>query len=378
MARLDLLRILSLSLCWLLLWSAIPAWGAVVNRIVLRVNDRIATLYEYEARRTERLEAILRADLDPEERRRLQDQVGEMVLREMFDELLLLSRSDHLAIQISPSQVNAAIGQMRQSYGIETDQEFAAALAQSGMTREELEEQLRRNLRMREVLAREVHARIELKEEDLRRYYREHPEEFRVPQRLRLREVVVLETSGLDREAMLRIARAIREELVAGRALNEAIQGYATQQITSQVIDLGWVQSGDLDRNLEEAVWNLQAGEVSEPVDGRGGIHVIQVVDRQEAGMRTFNEVMHLIEEKEGNRRFQEELQKYLEELRKNSYIVADPPPDATGFLAVVSPSPTEAFGAMEGVGESPEGDVPSGEPSPQESPEADEPPNHD
>ena len=50
--------------------------GADINRIVLRVNDEIATLWEFQQRRRSRIAEIQRADLPPERRQRLLADVG--------------------------------------------------------------------------------------------------------------------------------------------------------------------------------------------------------------------------------------------------------------------------------------------------------------
>ena len=72
-----------------LAWMVAGAVAAVeVNRIVLRVNNRIVTLFDYEQRKQARIDAIRRAELSPEQRQELLDGVGEEVLRTLFEEML--------------------------------------------------------------------------------------------------------------------------------------------------------------------------------------------------------------------------------------------------------------------------------------------------
>ena len=49
-----------------------------------------------------------------------------------------------------------------------------------------------------------------------------------------------------------------------------------------------------------------------------------------------------MIAQKEQSRRFQDEVLKYMEELRLSSYIVAHPPPEAAGFTAELTRAPEE------------------------------------
>ena len=327
----------------LALLTPAPVAAVEINRIVLRVNDEIATLADYRQRRDDRLRAIAQADVPEERRQELAATAGEDTLQEIFEELLVLSRAGQLGISVSDDQVDPAIEQMKQGFGIETEAQFQAALQSSGLTVEALQDQVRRNLLVREVMGLEVQSRIQVDEESLRRYYSEHPEEFEIPAQVELREVVVLESSGLPLEEMVEIAVAIRRELVAGRTLQEAIAKYDGQGLVSDPIELGWVNDADLDPSLAAAVADLQAGEFSDPVAARGGVHVVEMVARREAGTRSFQEVAPALEARERERRFEEEMQEYVTELAETAYVMAEPPADAAGFKPRVPGAGDEA-----------------------------------
>lgn len=324
-----------LALLPLLLLAPAALSAEVVNRIVLRVNDQIATLSDYNDRRQEYVREIQRREEDPEERQRLVQQAGEVAYAEMFQELLLRSRAEQLGVEITEAQVDEAVQQLRENFQIRNEQEFQAALAQSGMTEAQLREQLRGTLRLQEVRGREIANRVKLDEEDLRRYYRKNIEQFRQPEQLELREVVVLEEGGLPTaEERARLAGEIRQAVSSGKSLADAVADHAGQGRTSNAIELGWVTPGDLDPSLEAAVWKLPKGAVSEPVAARGGLHLVQVIDRRESRIPPFNEVAEAIRQREQNRLFQEEWVKYLGELEKKSLIVATPPQEAAGYRA--------------------------------------------
>ena len=356
-----------LSLAFLI--TLAPALHAeVINRVVLRVNDRIATLYDYQERRQEMTRDILRREQDAEERQRLLAQAGEVVYANMFQELLLESRADQLGIEVGEAQVDAAIARLKEGYNIKTAQEFQAALAQSGMTEQQLRAQLRNTLRVQEVRGREVQSRVDLDEEDLRRYYRKNLEQFRQPEQVQLREVVVLDEGGAPAEERSRIAAEIRTKVAAGTSLADAVKDYAARGATSNVIELGWVSPGDLDKNLETAVWKLPKGAVSDPVEARGGLHLAQVIDRRESRVPPFSEVQEAIQAREQERVFREEVTKYMVELEKKSLVVANPPEEAAGFRRQLA--------TTEGTGEELEGLAGEAAAAAAETAETPEPPN--
>ena len=334
----------SVCLC-LLLWSAVGS--AETNRIVIRVNDRIATLFDYQQRRDDRIDSIRRSpQLSPKQRQELLAKAGEATLKEIYEELLVLSRADQLDVRVSSSDIDRAMAQMKESYGIKSEDEFQQALRSFGMTLETYRGQISTNLMIREVMGREVNSRIDLEEEDLRRYYRSHPEEFEIPSQVNLREVVVLQSDGSEVQLIAALASEIREKLVANEDFEAVVGPYAESGSTSKVIELGWVHQGDLEPSLDAVSWKLAVGEISEPILARGGLHLVQLVDRKEPEIRPFKEVEEAIRSREQEKKYQAALGAFLEELEDQSHIEVNPPPETPGvtaeFLSSIQEDPQE------------------------------------
>ena len=318
-----------LAVALLLASLATPAVAEEVNRIVLRVNDRIATLHDYEARRGERVRQLQQSEIPPEQRRELMADLGESVLREMYEELLLLSRADQLGVVASEEAVDAAFRDTVDSLGIQNEAELQAALASSGLSEKALRAQIRRGMVMQEVIGREIRPRVQLQEEEMRRYYRDNIDDFQAPERWSLEDAVVLESVGSPK--MGEIAAEVRSRVLAGESLAEAARDFAELgQVT--LIDLGWVGRGDLEPALEAVAFELAAGQVSEPIDARGGLHVVRVVDYEEVQAIPYPEAEQEIASRLQRNRFGNEMTTYLEELEEVSFVTAEPPQDAEGF----------------------------------------------
>ena len=351
---------------------AVGTAGADVNRIVLRVNDEIVTLWEFQERRRARIQEIQRADLPQERRQRLLADVGSLVMREMYEELLVLSRADQLDVRITDREVEAAVAQAKAQYGIESDEDFRAALAASGMSIEDLTQQMRRNLEIREVMGREVQQKIELEEEDLRRYYRDHPDEFSRPRRLQVREVVIPDEAAAGDEARDALAAEVREALLAGEEGRQRLDELADAGQATGLLELGWIERGDLEPALERGIWDLEPGAVSPPIVARGGRHVVEVLDEEEARLLPFGDVQDQIRNKLRAGRYEEELSKYLAELEEKAYVVQNLPPEAAGFQAAGAGGARDELSGF-GLAPAAPGDEPA-EPAESGSQEAPEP----
>lgn len=320
----------------------------VVNKVVLRVNDRIATLYDYQLRMADAERELLRSDLSVADRRQLAAVLPERIYADLYQESLLLSRADQLGVVFGDDQIEQQLAALQERHGFADRAEFEAALAQSGMSMRDFREQLRRNLRIQDVIGQEVRSRIGVDEEVARRYYRDNPERFTEPRRLQVRELIVLETEGQDAEDRAELAAAIRRELAAGRALADLVATYRDRGLTSDVIDHGWVGPGDLAAELEGAVWDLEPGSFSDPTASRGGLHILEVVERREAGLRPFTEVADRVRDVAFQEAFSEQMASYLDELEEKAYIRLDPPPGAEGFRRATPSELLEEMGTAE------------------------------
>lgn len=324
----------------LLVLAKFPAVGqsspGSENRVVLRVNDRIATLYDYERAVSDEIRALqaVPAPSEQERQERIAD-AGRFVMKRLFDELLLLSRADQLAVTIDESDVEEQIKATWEQFGIENEEQFRQALAQSGMREEDFRARRRKELRMNVVFGREVAGRVVIEDEDLRRFYRDNQERFRVPERARFEEVVVLEAT-VPADRMAPLAALARTRLMSGSTATEVAEGLG-EGVTD--VDVGWVTPGDLAPALDAVAWDLEVDGVADAVAARGGLHVLKMLERVPASVQPFEEVRAAIEREERGRLFSEERDLYLKELAEAAYIVERLPEGAEGYRPVEAPS---------------------------------------
>ncbi len=83
-------------------------------------------------------------------------------------------------------------------------------------------------------------------------------------------------------------AIAIREDIVAGQTQNEvfnnfrnAAKMYSTCPSGRDGGLLGYFRRGDMVKPFEDAAFNLQSGEVSQPVKTQFGYHLIYVISKK-------------------------------------------------------------------------------------------------
>ena len=319
------------------------ARAEVINRVLLRVNDRIVTQWDYERDLALHRSQIVQAVTDRNEQDRRLSEAPLQVMKSLFDELLVLSRADQLGLTISQLELEEAVKFRWEQFGIETDEQFRTALRQSGMTEGQFREDLAKQMLRQRVVGRELMSRIDVRDEELRDVYKENQDEFRLPEERKLVEVVLI--GDASEASILESAESLRRAWVDGSGAPDLGKELANELggEAAQWVDVGWVSEGDLAPELEQVAWQLSTGEISEPTEGRGGLHLIQVVEIKEASIRPFEEVRERIFSVERSKRLDDEMESYLEELEQKSYFKSDLPPELADFRTKTGRSLREA-----------------------------------
>jgi peptidyl-prolyl cis-trans isomerase SurA len=293
----------------------------LLEAIVVRVGDRIVTRTQYERRLRD-----MYAEIDhnaPADRKAAMKETARLGLtNELISELLIKDRADRLAITVTDAELKEAIGRLKQQYGITTDEQFEQSLASSGLTRVEMEARLRDTLTTNKVFGKELRSREQLSDTELRDRYNREKDSFRLPERARLREIVVLKPeSGSIEEARTRateIAEAARKPGTDFGALASTMSDAGTKDKGG---DLGEVAKGDLVADLDKAVFNAAQGSILGPIETKSAWHIMKVEQRLPSEVPAFESVKEKLRQDASEETFERDYKAYIETLRKDAYI---------------------------------------------------------
>jgi peptidyl-prolyl cis-trans isomerase SurA len=293
----------------------------LLEAIVVRVGDRIITRTQYERRLRD-----MYADIDhnaPADRKAAMKETARGNLtNELISELLIKDRADRLAITVTDAELKDAVNRLKQQYGITTDEQFEQSLASSGLTRVEMEARLRDTLITNKVFGKELRSREQLSDSELRDRYNREKDSFRLPERARLREIVVLKPeSGSIEEARTRateVAEAARKPGTDFATLASTMSDAGTKEKGG---DLGEVAKGDLVADLDKAVFNAAQGAVLGPIETKTAWHIMKVEQRLPSEVPAFESVKDKLKQDASEETFERDYKAYIDTLRKDAYI---------------------------------------------------------
>ena len=272
------------------------------ERLAASVNgERItfADLERYEAIQTLGGRAAAQT-LDPE-----QEQLQRLtMLRELVDQRLLLQRADAQGLMAADAEVEAVVARYRVPY--KTPEEFDEHLAAAGIDPAELRVEIRRQLTVERLLAREVSSRVKIDESAMREYYDRNLAAFTVPEdNLHLAQILVAESqvspipnlrnddaTGL--ESARRKIRRVQDELEQGADFEELAALYSEDPASAaNGGDMGFIplsSLGEADFRLRRALFGLQPGETSAIVETDGEFRILRLLSIQPAGRQEFED----------------------------------------------------------------------------------------
>lgn len=152
-------------------------------------------------------------------------------------------------------------------------------------------------------------------------YYREHPEDFRLPDQVRLRMIELRKGDGGDPEAVRRMAREIEAKLAAGTKFGEMATMYSAGSQKREGGDLGWVNRSVLRKEFADATATLKPGQRTGVIEVPDACFLLQVEEVKLAQLRPLNEVRDEIEKTLLNQERARLQKKYVERLKKKSFV---------------------------------------------------------
>ncbi|HIE66342.1 MAG: peptidylprolyl isomerase [Nitrospira sp.] len=307
----------------LLSWAIHPVWGAVlIDRIVAVVNREIITqsdldLAAQSAGMTplERGQVILDEDLPFYQKR---------LLSLMIEEKLILQEASRRGVRVSDSELDFALNDIARQNKFPDRSALRSAVSQGNITWDRYVSNLENRLIALKLINREVESKMLLMDVDVQAYYQDHPERFKLTDRIRLRQILfrVSETSTAEQIEEVRMeAERVLSEAKKESAFFQLVQKYSDGPEAQRGGDLGFFNKGDLAVPIGRVVFNLGEGEISPLVRTPMGFHIFKVQERQEGRLRPLEQVRPEIEEIVISEKREHLRRKWLDELWERSFV---------------------------------------------------------
>src|SRR5436309_247504 len=147
-------------------------------------------------------------------------------------------------------------------------------------------------------------AQTQVTQQNLASYYDQHRDEYRVPEQVNVRHILFktpppgpdgkVDPKALD--APRAKAEDVLKQVKAGGNFADLAKKYSEDTSAKEGGALGWIGRGKTVPEFEKAAFSLPKGGTSDLVQSSYGFHIIHVDDKQDAHLKTFDEVRDQIQ----------------------------------------------------------------------------------
>lgn len=234
-------------------------------------------------------------------------------IRPVFDHLvdrlleryLLLAYGEDQGITVQPMELNAAVREIKADYASES--RFREMLLERYVDFESWKAHLQEELLLRKIVEKGMKAAAPVHFQEIRRYYDQHQETYRRPARVRFRQMVAPTAEE---------AEAIIERAHKGKGLKALIQEKPEALQPIVAMPERWAAQSELEETLAKALFEMPVGLSRKPVRTPYGFHVVEIMEKQPAGVLPLPEVIKDIEQRLASRNREAFYRSWLEELK--------------------------------------------------------------
>jgi peptidyl-prolyl cis-trans isomerase SurA len=244
-------------------------------------------------------------------------------LHRLVDRRLQEQDAEQLGIAVTDAELHQALEDIKTRNRFTSDEVLATALATEGLTMEQYRRQLRSELLVAKLVNREVRSTVVISPEEVRVYYDQHPEEFALPERIRLRQIFFASPAANpeDHATTRTKAQAVLDELKNGADFDQMARRYSNGPEAKEGGELGWFTSGSLMPQLDRAAFTLNDGQISGLIDTPQGWHILKMEAREGHHQETFEQAREQVHALLMEQHTQQRYEEWFLELRRNAYV---------------------------------------------------------
>jgi len=326
----------------------------VVEEIIARVNNSIITRADLRKAR-EQLFAEAQQQQDSSTAQQQARDHEKDLLRDLIDQQLLLQKASDLGISADTELVKR-LDELRKQMHADSMEDLEKAAQAQGISFEDFKQNMKTNILTQRVIGQEVGGHINVSQQEIQQYYDQHKTDMERPEQVRLSEILIStqkpdavktekgetalpETPSPEVVAAAQAkANQVYEMLKKGGNFEDLAKKYSNGPTSSLGGDLEYFKRGTLSKDLESQVFQLPAGQYTEPIRTNQGFVILKVTEHQTSGIPPLKEVETQIQEQIYVTKMQPALRDYLTKLREEAYIDIKP-----GFLDTgASPNETK------------------------------------
>lgn len=262
-------RLFQFLILFCLLMPAGPVAAQGVETIAVVVNEDAITQRDL----NDRLILIIRSSgmPDTEETR---ENLKPQILKTLIDEQIKLQEAELHEITVDQEEIENGFAQIAKQNNMTSDQ-FKEVLRRSNINIETMFRQIKSQIAWSKVVQSQLRPQINISESDIEDALNRLKGNLGKAE-YQLAEIYLPVTDTSEQAQVRKLARQLSTDIRAGKVpFFKVAQQFSKAAGATKGGDLGWVQEGQLDEELDKVLPTLSENSVSDPIRSPAGYHIL-------------------------------------------------------------------------------------------------------
>ncbi len=274
--RFPIFVVAALAALWLLCLAATNSSLAAISSqqpkhgIGAVVNDEVITLSDVRSR-TSLAAVAAKASAA---------QIQKRALETLIDEQLQMQEAKKLGITITDEQIDGGFASIARQNGM-TPEKFKAMLAEKKVSVASLRAQIRAQIAWSYVVRRKLRPQISVSESDIDAVFDRMERSADKPE-YHLAEIFLAVETPSEDEFVKGKALELIDKMLKGASFSSIAREHSQAAGADKGGDLGWIAADQLQPAISEALTRIKPGQISPPIRGTDGYHIVYLLDERE------------------------------------------------------------------------------------------------
>ena len=243
------------------------------------------------------------------------EELKKRALKNLIEAELVTQAAGKMGITVEEHEVDDAFIDVLTQFC--TEEKYRQKLEEMQLTEDELRDRLEMHVRVEKYLQGRFECIDEECEEKMKAFFESNRELFRTDVRAKVSHILV---RGECSNA-LETAQQIRARIKTEKDFEEEAKVNSCCPSCMKNGDLGFVLHGQLMPELDEEIFKLKSGDLSEIIKTKFGYHIFYIKEFEQPRDLDFHEVKHLLKKYRKKLYFEMNVEKHYAKLRKEADI---------------------------------------------------------
>ena len=244
------------------------------------------------------------------------------VLDRLVESELLYQESRKKNIRVEAQAIEDQLKEIKQRFPNET--EFKNALERMNITEAEIKSQIEKGIAINSLIKTQITDKIVISEKECKDFYDAHPQFFKQGEQVKASHILIKVAPDANESQKAQARKkieTIQKKLKNGEDFGAMAREYSEGPSRERSGDLGYFGRGQMVKPFETAAFAMTSGQISDMVETQFGYHLIKVYDKKPAKTMAYSEVKERITQHLKQQKAQQEVDRYVDELKKNAKI---------------------------------------------------------